>query len=261
MAELKEVFEMSTKQIEPDQDSWKDQEHRQRRGGRRRKVGAIVVAAAIATTTVVVALTAHDRPSPQPLNDPTHVEAVPQGELPTAIALNGIWLQVGDPASSGMLVSFRPDGTFSLDDRGTLSVDPLASGTFTVTDDEIAFTGVGAGRCVGDGWAWQASIPETGLMRAVYTEEGTGACRTPLGTEWTMVRVSPATAATDAIFGPGVSDTLPSDGPAPTTRELAGIWLTIDDLGSTSLLVRFQADGEFVMDDRGGITGIPSVTG
>ncbi|HEY6568268.1 MAG TPA: hypothetical protein VI341_12200, partial [Actinomycetota bacterium] len=47
----------------------------------------------------------------------------------------------------------------------------------------------------------------------------------------------------------------------PTTRELAGIWLTIDDLGSTSLLVRFQADGEFVMDDRGGITGIPSVTG
>ena len=261
MAEVKEVFEMSTKQIEPDQDSWKDQEQRQRRAGRRRKAGAIVVAAVIATVAVMVALRANDRTTPQPLDDPTQVEVVPQGELPTAIALNGIWLQVGNPDSSGVLVSFRPDGTFSFDDRGRLPVDPLASGTFTISDDEIAFTTVRTGRCGGAGWAWRASIPETGLMRAVYTAEGTGVCRTPAGTEWTLIRISPATAATDAMFGPGVIDTFPSQGPAPTPQELAGIWLAVDDLGSTSLLVRFQADGEFVMDDRGGIVGVPSVTG
>ena len=96
---------MSTKQMEPDQDSWKDQEHRQRRAGRRRKVGAIVVAAAIAIAVVAVALMAKDHPSPRPL-DPTPAEVVPPGEPPTAIALNGIWLQVGGPNSSGLLVEF-----------------------------------------------------------------------------------------------------------------------------------------------------------
>jgi hypothetical protein len=52
MAELKEVFEMVTKQTEPDQDSWSQQERRQRRTARNRKVGAFVVAAAIGLAAV-----------------------------------------------------------------------------------------------------------------------------------------------------------------------------------------------------------------
>jgi hypothetical protein len=54
MTELKEVFEMTTKQMEPDQDSWNQQERRQRRTVRNRKVGALVVAAAIGLAAVVL---------------------------------------------------------------------------------------------------------------------------------------------------------------------------------------------------------------
>ena len=56
MAELREVFEMTTKQMEPDQDSWNEQERRQRRTARNRKVGAFAVAAAIGVAAVVVVL-------------------------------------------------------------------------------------------------------------------------------------------------------------------------------------------------------------
>lgn len=54
MTELKEVFEMTTKQMEPDQDSWNQQERRQRRTVRNRKVGALVVAAAIGLAAVML---------------------------------------------------------------------------------------------------------------------------------------------------------------------------------------------------------------
>ena len=48
MAELREVFEMTTKQMEPDQDSWRKQEERHHRADRRRKFGALAVAATVA---------------------------------------------------------------------------------------------------------------------------------------------------------------------------------------------------------------------
>lgn len=58
MAELRptmrEVFEMTTKQMEPDQDSWQEQQRRQRRRERARRVGALVVAAAIVVVAIVV---------------------------------------------------------------------------------------------------------------------------------------------------------------------------------------------------------------
>jgi hypothetical protein len=47
MPELREVFDMVTKQTEPDVDSWKDQQDRQRRVARNRKVGAIALVAAL----------------------------------------------------------------------------------------------------------------------------------------------------------------------------------------------------------------------
>jgi Tol biopolymer transport system component len=48
VAELREVFEMVTKQTEPDHDSWREQERRQRRVARNRKIGAIALSAALA---------------------------------------------------------------------------------------------------------------------------------------------------------------------------------------------------------------------
>jgi Tol biopolymer transport system component len=57
MPELKEVFEMVTKQTEPDLDSWQEQERRQRKVARNRRVGAIAVVAAIVSALAIVALT------------------------------------------------------------------------------------------------------------------------------------------------------------------------------------------------------------
>ncbi len=57
MPELREVFEVTTKQMgEPDLDSWREQERRQRNVTRKRKLGAIAVAAALMIAGVVVAV-------------------------------------------------------------------------------------------------------------------------------------------------------------------------------------------------------------
>ena len=53
MAELRELFEMTTKQMEPDQDSWRKQEERHHRDARRKKLGALAVAATIAVVAAV----------------------------------------------------------------------------------------------------------------------------------------------------------------------------------------------------------------
>ena len=46
MAELREVFEMTTKQIEPDQDSWREQQRKRDRSSRNRRLGAFTGVAA-----------------------------------------------------------------------------------------------------------------------------------------------------------------------------------------------------------------------
>ena len=67
MADIKEVFEMTTKQMEPDQDSWSDQERRQRRTTRNRKVGAFsLVACIVAGAIVVITATDGHRTEPAP---------------------------------------------------------------------------------------------------------------------------------------------------------------------------------------------------
>jgi Tol biopolymer transport system component len=53
MPELREVFEMTTKQMgEPDVDAWREQEKRQRNANRNKKVGAFALAAAIVLVAV-----------------------------------------------------------------------------------------------------------------------------------------------------------------------------------------------------------------
>ena len=56
MPELKEVFDMVTKQAEPELDSWKQQEQKQRRTARNRRIGAFALVAAIAAIAAVVAI-------------------------------------------------------------------------------------------------------------------------------------------------------------------------------------------------------------
>ena len=60
MPELREVFEMATKQTEPDVDAWRQQEQRQRRTSRNRKFGALAIAAVIGVAAVLVVIRAAD---------------------------------------------------------------------------------------------------------------------------------------------------------------------------------------------------------
>ncbi len=81
MPELREVFDMVTKQTEPEVDSWKAQEQRQRQMARNRKVGAFALVAAIAAVAAVIAISAmrpddRDRTGGRPVtvgDDATHV--------------------------------------------------------------------------------------------------------------------------------------------------------------------------------------------
>jgi hypothetical protein len=69
MAELREVFEMTTKQVEPDLDSWRDQERRQDRNRQRRRFGAIAVAAAIGVAVLVLVLVTRPGESSAPVGN------------------------------------------------------------------------------------------------------------------------------------------------------------------------------------------------
>ncbi len=56
MPDVREVFEMTTKQIEPDLDAWSEQERRQRRSTRNKKIGTFVVVVAIAVVAIAAIL-------------------------------------------------------------------------------------------------------------------------------------------------------------------------------------------------------------
>ena len=66
MPELREVFEMTVKQMgEPDLDSWREQERRQRKASRNKKIGAIAVAAVLLIAAVVVGISTLGGEDPQ----------------------------------------------------------------------------------------------------------------------------------------------------------------------------------------------------
>ena len=99
MSELREVFEMVTKQTEPDLDAWREQERRQRRKGRNRKLGALAIAAAIGVVATAVAIRAVDegtgtRPGGQP-TDTNTTQPVPV--LPDGVVEPGRYLLTPDP--------------------------------------------------------------------------------------------------------------------------------------------------------------------
>jgi hypothetical protein len=82
MPELREVFELTTKQMgEPDVDSWREQEKRQRNASRNKKIGAFAVAAAIAVVAVAwIVGTRGGQDTTTPANQPTVNPADPTAE-------------------------------------------------------------------------------------------------------------------------------------------------------------------------------------
>jgi Tol biopolymer transport system component len=117
MAELREVFEMVTRQTEPDLDSWKEQQDRQRRRGRNRRIGAFAVAAAVVVVVVLAALaviTQREGGGSAPADGPV----VPSVSSPSVTSHSFIDLRTGKEipladtiSASASSMSVSPDGT------------------------------------------------------------------------------------------------------------------------------------------------------
>lgn len=127
MPELKEVFEMTTKQMEPDVDAWRDQEGRQRRTARNRKVGAFAVAGAIVVAAAVVLVVAN-RPGSEgavPIGEPSPTETA---DLPDRFFLDlrsGTATPLPEGIPQGVVYAASPDGTMVATDPCCTSDDPV----------------------------------------------------------------------------------------------------------------------------------------
>lgn len=180
-----------------------------------------------------------------------------EGQAPTGVDLNGIWVQVEDANSLGVLVRFSANSTFAIDDGGELATKPDALGRFDLDEDTITFTSQGSNLCTeGDSWAWQATLLEPGRLHIVHTEEAADACRTPLNTKWTLIRVMPRPYVEGSAAFRAIGDAGPAEGPPPTASQLAGIWYSPE-----APLVAFGQDGRFVMDNKGNLDTTPAVRG
>jgi Tol biopolymer transport system component len=121
MTDIRELFDMVETKNEPDVDSWKQQEDRQRRTVRNRKVGAMVVAAAVAVSFVAFAvLSSADRDEgTAPVTQPS--VAVPPAALELDVQDVAIVDLDGVPVSG---IEGLPEDAWALDlspDRSTIA--------------------------------------------------------------------------------------------------------------------------------------------
>jgi Tol biopolymer transport system component len=140
MSELREVFEMVTKQTEPDVDAWKDQERRQHKANRNKKIGAIAVAAALVITLVAIGISTLGSDDVQPANsgsNPTVAPGEAEQELSIVDVGTGTATAFTAPPgasdfdfavsrSSGTWMAFTLDGSMvayaDLDENGNAQV-------------------------------------------------------------------------------------------------------------------------------------------
>jgi hypothetical protein len=158
MPDLREVFEMTTKQMgEPDLDSWREQEKRQRRSSRNKRIGAFAVAAAIGIVALVVVIRAGDEGAgTQPGGQGTDTNGIPTEQaippLPSGALDPGRYVFASsDPGldASHRITIEVPDGYVGFD--GVAALEP---GTNLVETDHheaavitLAISGVYADPC------------------------------------------------------------------------------------------------------------------
>jgi Tol biopolymer transport system component len=161
MSELREVFEMTTDHMEPDVDSWQDQQRRQRETARNRKLGAYSVAVAIAVVAALVAVRAVDEERTQtPANAPAPPLEPPIGELQ-----NDVFLDLGTGE-----VTPLPESIRSIDNVRGYQVSP--DGT------RLAFA---AGRP--GGWIYVANVDGTDVRRVTSLDQAFNPRWSPDGTK------------------------------------------------------------------------------
>lgn len=160
-------------------------------------------------------------PATGSIDDPRSVDESVEVEAGTlhVSSLAGVWLQIDDPNWLDLLVWFDPnDRKFAFAHIGRLPATPAAEGTFELAGDRIIFASEGSSLCdEGDRWEWRADRTRDGL-HVVHTRSSPPPCRIEGGTEWTFIRVSPWSAASerahrrhDADRPPIPQDVHPSD--------------------------------------------------
>jgi hypothetical protein len=95
----------------------------------------------------------------------------------TAQAIVGKWDQKDGP----LVVWFRPDGTFALDDHGNLE-HPYAEGTYEVQRGRIHFASDPNGECGGAEWTWNGFAIETDLLAIGESSGGCGPSKVSFST-------------------------------------------------------------------------------
>ena len=149
-------------------------------------------------------------------------------------------------------MAMGPDGTFAFDNGGYIDTNPFVAGSYELVD-EIVDLNVEVGGCtvVPD---YRPELTSDGTLRIVFTETGDNACDVGVGTAWTLIRLSPSSAAGAALSTAGASES----NPLPTSSiRVGGIWLRE---GSGQLL-RLSGERTYTIDDSGLLGIEPDDTG
>jgi len=147
MPELREVFEMTTKQVEPDVEAWREQEGRQHRQSMRRRIGTYVVVAAMFVVASLFVVRILDR---------SHEGTTPGGG--------------GQGSTTGQSTTFSTQLPRAVP-SGSLAAETYRTGSF---DPVVTFT-VGEGWWVG--WDYGDGIDLAGGALSIEKELGTGFVR------------------------------------------------------------------------------------
>jgi len=178
MTELKELFEMATKQVEPDQDSWREQQHKQDRSSRNRKIGAFLGVAATLAILVVAVVSVWPDATPPPS----------VANVPEPAPLDGYYLVATDGGSPVRIPG--PEGSSwyrpSPDGERIAFVQPDGKGVdqiFMMDPDGSAVRQLTSGRRAAMEPAWSsdgtriAFSGETGGGRELFVLEPSGGTR------------------------------------------------------------------------------------
>ena len=225
-----------------------------RRVRRRQGVAAVTAAVAVCGLVIGAWLSAAVLSPSEALNrerDNGTVGLLP----PTPDTLAGIWARVQGPdlQPTQFVARFSNDGRFVFDNSGEFDSHPAIVGTYAVQGDTISFGTTHTETCpVADKWAFRATLSQDGRLDIVFIEDGTGRCRVGVGTEWTLVRVSPRSAAGALIL----ADEPTGEAVPPAALDLTGVWFRED-----GQLLSLRGDMSYQMDDEGDLDTRPDEKG
>ena len=247
MPDVQEVFRMATQKVRPDPGALERQFQGQRRRSRRRKMGGFAIAAAVLAVGVVIAVTllngGKGNPGPA-VSKPPAKPAFPIGRVA------GLWYE--DAGSH--LLSIQADGTYAIDDSGTIDTDPADRGTVTVVGRTLVFTsGAGARACdPGQGWVFdplklKVDLGATVTMTSTTTKRSCLAV--PGGaTTWHNAAYRPASYSPPPATGSGTP---------VTAADEVGVFV----LDGGSIIVHQSPNGSFAVYKDGTVANPPDVTG